>query len=561
MRRAEFCTELRNFTEIRDFVESLLGQRGIGRRNQSEALLVFEALYNDMLAQGISEDTPVKVWGARHFGNVSVKISFEGSVYAPASGSKSSFDVENRLMLAYADRIGQRYHGGCNYLTITAKRSSVSVIRQNLIAFALAVLAYILIATLIDKSRHQDIINGLILMEKLFTDAIICVGAPVTFFSLLRNLTIMYVVREGNLGMRRLQTRAITSSVVSVALAVAAGLLLDGLLLFYYYILAHLLHGGTRIDLAVRVTASLSDIFASIVTPSIFEAFETFAPFPIIILAALTTYALCSSGNYFEDIKRVVDGCYVLFSKMLTAVMYTLPFFFLLSVLETLLRIGLLTIPIGPGIMLLVLPAMIVLALYYTVRLLAAGIKPGPFWKAMISLLKENLAINSAIDAVPFNIRYCARKYGIDRKRLEDYLPVLAQVNMDGNCFIITFIALLFMLMTSSVITLFDVIVIGLVILFLSLGAPNQPGSILIGLLMVFRYLQVDGMIALAIYSEALFGNLLSMTNVAGDIIEVAIADKRGNKGQKQNGSVLSEDRSLQTDTDCAACKKENTES
>ena len=530
MKKNEFCTELRNFTEIRDYVEELLGQRGIGKRNKSEALLVFEALYNDMLAQGVSEDTPVKVWGIRLFGNVSVKIGFEGSVYVPASGSKGIPAVEDKLMHAYADRIVQRYHSGCNYLTITAKRSSVSVIRQNLFALALAVIAYILIATQVDKSRHQDIINGLIMIEKLFTDAIIGVGAPVTFFSLLRNLTNMYIVREGNLGMRRLQARAITSSVVLVALAIVAGVFLQIPLVSnygYYYLFARLLPGISRLKLAVRMTASLSDIFASVVTPSIFEAFETFAPFPIILLAALTTYALCSSGKYFERIKRVVDGCYVLFSKMLTAVMYTLPFFFFLSILETLLRFGLLTLPYGPGIMLLVLPAMLVMALYYTVRLLAVGIRPIPFWRDMIPLLKENFAINSAIDAVPFNIRYVARKFGLDRKKLEDYLPVLAQVNMDGNCFIITFIAVLFMLTSSSVLTWFDVIVIGLVILFLSLGAPNQPGSILIGLLMVFRYLQADEMLSLAIYSEALFGNLLSMTNVAGDVVEVAIAEKR----------------------------------
>ena len=544
MKKTEFSTELRNFTEIRDYVEGILGQRGIGRRNRSEALLVFEALYNDMLAQGVSEDTPVKVWGIRHFGNVSVKIGFEGSVYVPASGSKGALDVEDKLMLAYADRIGQRYHSGCNYLTITARRSSVSMIQHNLLALALAVLAFILIATQIDKSRHQDIIDGLMLAEKLFADLIIGVGAPVTFFSLLRNLTNMYIVSEGNLGMRRLQARAITSSVVTVALSIGTALILQLPLYFhygYYYFFAKLLHGAIRIDLAVRMTASLSEIFASIVTPSIFEAFETFAPFPIILLAALTTYALCSSGSYFESIKRVVDGCYLLFSKMLTAVMYTLPVFFLLAVLETLLRIGLRTIPSGPGIMLLVLPAMIVMALYYSVRLLASGIRPGPFWKNLIPLMKENLAINSAIDAVPFNIRYCARKFGIDRKNLEDYLPVLAQVNMDGNCFIITLIAVLFMLTTSSITTWFDVIAISLVIFFLSLGAPNQPGSILIGLLMVFKYLQADEMISLAIYSEAIFGNLLCMTNAVGDVVEVLVADQREIKRLIRTGSGKAE--------------------
>ena len=74
---------------------------------------------------------------------------------------------------------------------------------------------------------------------------------------------------------------------------------------------------------------------------------------------------------------------------------------------------------------------------------------------------------------------------------------------------------------------------VGLVVFFLSLGAPNQPGSIIIGLLVIFSYMNALDIVALAIYSEAVFGSLLSATNAAGDIVTVAIAEKQEKASRK----------------------------
>ena len=65
-----------------------------------------------------------------------------------------------------------------------------------------------------------------------------------------------------------------------------------------------------------------------------------------------------------------------------------------------------------------------------------------------------------------------------------------------------------------------------LLVFFLSLGAPNQSGSILIGLIVIFSYMNALDIIALAVFSEAIFGSLISAANAAGDIITIAITDK-----------------------------------
>ena len=57
----------------------------------------------------------------------------------------------------------------------------------------------------------------------------------------------------------------------------------------------------------------------------------------------------------------------------------------------------------------------------------------------------------------------------------------------------------------------------------------NRGGSILIGLLVIFNYMNAMDIIALAIYAEAIFGSLLSAANAAGDIVTIAIAEKYEN--------------------------------
>lgn len=74
---------------------------------------------------------------------------------------------------------------------------------------------------------------------------------------------------------------------------------------------------------------------------------------------------------------------------------------------------------------------------------------------------------------------------------------------------------------------------IAIIILFLSLGAPNQPGSILIGIFIITFLLKADDLISVAIYAEVLFGAIQNIINVTGDIVTVAIEENKEMAAQK----------------------------
>ena len=62
---------------------------------------------------------------------------------------------------------------------------------------------------------------------------------------------------------------------------------------------------------------------------------------------------------------------------------------------------------------------------------------------------------------------------------------------------------------------------LALLVLFLELGAPNQPGGILVGTLIIITYLNLPGMLRMAIYLEVLLGSAQNLINVISNIVTV----------------------------------------
>lgn len=58
----------------------------------------------------------------------------------------------------------------------------------------------------------------------------------------------------------------------------------------------------------------------------------------------------------------------------------------------------------------------------------------------------------------------------------------------------------------------------------------NQPGSILILLLIILSYLNASNLIPLAIFGEVVFGGLLNLTNVTGVIITAVEMENKNEK-------------------------------
>ena len=495
-RTLEIPLKPESFETADRFIKQWLTQKRISHESSFETMLLFEALFNDMIEQGYGQDTLLTVKAQKNFGEYNITLGFEGEAYIPSmKKDQKIISPELKIVMAFSDKVGYRYRLGYNRVSIVVKRNNNSSLLYCFIAILLAVpVSIALIAfvsadklILLDDQYIQPII-------KQFANGMLMIGAPVTFFSLVKNLTDIYIVSEKNSSARKLQIKTIVTSFIAVVLALITGPLIADVLYT---------HQGY------------------------FGSLGLFMPFPIIILALLLTYALCSIGEYFGAVHRFINVSLEVFSKMLTVVMFTLPFFCFFAALSMLMIDGIDNLMILLEVLLIVALSMIVISAFYLIRLLIGKVNIKSFAKHLPALLWENFKISSVIDAVPFNIRYCSRKYGYNRKRLSDNLPILAQTNLDGNCFLIMLISMSFIFLLGIEISWLQIIGIAFLILFLSVGAPNQPGSIMIGILIITLYLKADELILIAIFAEVFFGWLQNIINVLGDIVTVAIEEQK----------------------------------
>ena len=82
-------------------------------------------------------------------------------------------------------------------------------------------------------------------------------------------------------------------------------------------------------------------------------------------------------------------------------------------------------------------------------------------------------------------------------------------------------LASIFIFIVNCPVSWHNVAVIALIVLFLSFGAPNQPGSILIGMLIILTYLNSGAAVYVALCFELFCGGLQNILNVISSIVMV----------------------------------------
>ena len=67
-----------------------------------------------------------------------------------------------------------------------------------------------------EKRMMEEDAQFIFPLVKLFANAMLMIGAPVTFFSLLKNFTDIYIISARNSAGRRLQVKTIITSVIII---------------------------------------------------------------------------------------------------------------------------------------------------------------------------------------------------------------------------------------------------------------------------------------------------------------------------------------------------------
>ncbi len=509
----EISADEEGFSQAQVFVEELFKSCHVGAAIASETMSLFGAVFRAVVSETDDEDATIEISSDIGIASTDLKMMFAGKRFTMPEGDVSE-DSDAKIIETYSDKLSCSYLAGHNVIRFSVSQNARAFLLPNLIAAAFAIVVGIVLAIVLDETGRQQFAEQWVApLEHLFTNVVLMVGAPMTLFSLLKNATDSFIMSERNSTSRKLFFTSLSSSVVAVVVALIAAIA---------YVLAIGVVSGVPLKIDSGITNwTLAAAVDRIIPSNILEPFTTISPVPMIVVALLVVSALVTVGKSFGSLKRAIDACYDLFSSILGVVMGAFPLACFLLFLEILL-----TDQVMAFLQVMIIAADVFLcALFllavYAIRLKAKGIRVREFAKKIWPLVKENFKRGSVIDAVPYNVRYCVDNLGFSRSRLEKELPVLAQTNLDGNSYVLMFIAVAYILFSGSGASWLSIVVVGLIVLFLSSGSPNQPGSILIGILIVSTYLVSTADIQLALCFELFCGGLQNIINVISGMVAI----------------------------------------
>ena len=500
-----------------DFIKETLDEHKVRSNLREETILIFEELFTDIIDNGSVEGSTLRISLKKSFGRIMFLINFYGERFLIDLEQGDEMDPHTAILRAYEDRFTFNYRRRANTITINAMENH-GFLSRVLICTVAVLASYFVLIELFSPEALMNIRSYFLTpLIDSYLSAGIMVSAPVTFFSLVKNISDVNVTLDGRKSIKRTFLSVGAISIVGIVVA-------------FIFVYAANTFTGSIINHSGLVSTKeiagelppLYESIKSLVPSDIVEAFTVMNPGPLIFMGLITAISICSMDKHFKMIKDINDALCSLFCKMLLIIMWFMPAFAVLSVLSLMIKTGPKLVSLLLYFIILSVLSVTVLFSSKLIALKAKGVKLLPFLKKCIPVMRENFNFNSSIDAVPYNSRFCNSSLKVKKSIIDLELPILAQVSLCGNCLLITLLSIITAECFGISLSAEQMIIVAFIAFALSIGAPNQPGSFFVGMTIIFSYFQLPvGDMAIIIVIEALVGRFATFLNTMSDIITV----------------------------------------
>ncbi len=510
------------FDTVRRHVEGRLALAGVSDGLIYENILVLEEVFVRVVESINDRNRRVTIATYKRFNEVLINIEYDGARFTLDFNDADGSDFGAAIINKFEDKISWQYRRKHNLITIQVENVSDSPFTRCILSMLLAVFAFLVMTAMLDEAQQQLLlIDYVYKIESMFGNAMIMISAPIIFLSFVSNMTDIRMYSTYTKGMSGLITKVVGTSAITLLLSGAYYFFATSLLSFNimegYEIYRS---GSTESDNAMSAIMNM-------VPKDFISAFTDISPLPLLLIAVISATALTTMNKNFETMKAINDAFYSFFCKVLDIIMTFLPIAVFLATLDMLLTAGFRGFKYQLIFILVSYAGIAVMLLYYMLRLFIHGIEPLSFVRDILPAMKENFIINSTINSIPYNERFLSRTFKIRIGLLDEEMPVFSKINLEGNCFILFFSGLTIQSIIGKSMSVPQFFIMALLVLVLSLGAPNHAGSIIIGLLIIFSYVGVSGaLISIPILCEAMLGKSITLINAFGNYVTVAIDAK-----------------------------------
>ena len=512
------------------FIEETLKELRVKKRDLLESLLISEETML-LLSDHAPEDAHIKIRITRNMGVPCIRLKVpgtpmsldehQGTVSIDQLGAETEQAIRSVMLRSYAESIKYRHSRSENILTIVTGIPERILATHTVIALILAVVTVFLFRQVISDSVLQWISGNLFdPIEGLFISALMCISAPAVFVSIACSMFRFEGFSDlGQLGKRVLGLYILTSAAATLVGVCVFGLFLPG----EAGVLA--LQTGTEI---VEGFSALA-IVETLIPPNIVEPFISVNSLQLMVVAITIGTAMTTSGKRVKNLKVLLEEFDVLCGKVSSIIMHTVPVVVYCSTAKALLTAQAEVLRSTVELLLVLLVGLACLmVLYILVLVLAARLNPIPFLKKYVPTMKTVFLKGSGVAALPLNMRVARRRLGVPQSICAFSLPLGATINMDGNCVCLTISSLFFARISGVTFGTNEIIVLLLLVLILSLGAPIAPGTLILCLVTLLTQMNIDiGVISLVIGINFILEMLLGMVNSVGDVVVALVVTRK----------------------------------
>ena len=512
------------------FIEETLKGFKIKHRDLLEALLISEETIL-LLSECAPDDADITVSITRQMGVPHIRLTAPGPALSldehlgTVSLDQLEEEAENAIrsvmLRNYANSIKYRHSRSKNIITIVTGVPERVLAVRAVTAMALAVLTALYFRQFLPAGASQWVSGNLLTpLENLFISALMCVTAPAVFVS----ITCSMFRFEG---FSELEQSGKTV-VVSYFLTSAAAALV-GASIFQLFSPGRVGAFAAQTETAATEGFSLLEIFKTLIPPNIVEPFISVNSLQLMVVAITIGAALTMSGKRVRHLKVLLEELDILCGKVSSLIMYSVPVAVYCSTANMLLSArGDLLLSVGGLIVTLLAGMLSLLVMYCLILLFVVRLNPLHFLRKYIPVMKNVFLKGSSVAAIPLNMRISKRQLGVPQNICSFSIPLGATINMDGNCMCLTVISLFFARIYGVTLGTNELLVLLLLVLILSLGAPIAPGTLILCLVTLSAQMGIDiSASSMIIGINFILEMLLGVVNSIGDIVVALMAARK----------------------------------
>ena len=524
-----FTLNRENLSDAQSEIEQQLSQLKIERKDILRTQLLVEEIFLRMVNNADVEQATIRVV-KNFFGNVQVKMSATGMPYDPLV---EVFDLDEdddeyyRTLILKANRqkMSWLYEKNQNVVTINVQSETNLQMKLTLGGMFGGLLCGVFMKEIFSPETIKLFNDGLITpINTMFLNALGLVIAPVIFFSVLCGVTGMGAgAGVGRVGSKLIGLYTSTSVIASIV----------GLFIAKSFFSSGVPQVGT-IAAAQNTEAyefSMTKFIVDIIPSNMVSPIADRNLLQVIFIAVFFGLALNALGNKTKLLQDLANVGNEFFTKLVGMIVLFVPLIAFFAMMELASDTDFaMIVTMGKLVVGLLICSAAMLLVYAILIRFVGKISPLPFLKKIPSLWPIPFATSSSAVTMPFTMNFCTKKLGVAEKISSFSIPIGTTVNMNGGCFYLPIVVIMFLKMYDVEVDLNAIIIILTMTLSLSVAGPAVPNASVIGILTITSTFGVPNDIAGLLFCIAtVCERVVTCFNVTGDVASAVVLSRLEN--------------------------------